>query len=73
MQGKESHSTALGSLCSLMILVVMAMYASLKFDVLVNRHNPAVTTINKENEIGPSEVLNLHNAGLRVAFEVKSM
>lgn len=73
LRGKGSHTTVLGSLCSVMILSLMAFYAYQKLDRLINRHNPAISTIAIENELGPSEVLNFRDAGLRVAFEFKQM
>ena len=42
LAGKESQGNLLGTLCSIAILLIMALYASLKFDHLVNRENPDI-------------------------------
>lgn len=51
----------------------MIVYGLLKFEQLFYRQNPNITAINKENHIDASDVLNLSESGLRIAFEVTSL
>ena len=51
----------------------MFVYGLFKFEQLIYRQNPNITTINKENHIDASDVLNLAESGLRIAFEVTSL
>ena len=71
--GVESQGNVIGTLCSIAILLIMAAYASLKFEHLISKYNPDISWVEKENYIEADEVLNLRKERLRVAFSVTDM
>ena len=50
IQGKEGEGSLLGSLMTTGLFMVMFLYGSLKFDILVNRVNPTLTVEEKLQE-----------------------
>ena len=43
IEGRAGVGTLLGSLISISLVIVMLLYGSTKFDILVNRLNPTIT------------------------------
>ena len=52
----------------MLIIFLMSVYASIKFDLLVNRSNPNISKTEELAAIGESDILNLEQAGLKFAF-----
>ena len=44
---------------SMLIIFLMSVYASIKFDLLVNRSNPNISKTEELAAIGESDILNL--------------
>ena len=53
--------------------MTLLSYAVLKGEILLSRLNPTVATVNEENYLDETDKLNLHDAGIRVAFEVSQL
>ena len=51
----------------------MMGYASVKFNILVDRKNPTLAQIDKPGALDDSEVFNFRQAGLQLAFNVENM
>ena len=56
---------------SLIILVLISIYAYLKFEILMNRSNPNVSTTEEKSALDEFDVLNLKDAGLKFAFQAE--
>ena len=54
-----------------MVMLVLSVYASLKYTELVSRSNPNITRYLERDEIKPTEKINMHNAGKHFAFGVE--
>ena len=70
--GKTGVGTLLGSLCSLFLIIIMTLYGLIKFDHLISKHNPTITTLEEQHEFGEDLVpVNLRDdANMRFAFSV---
>lgn len=54
-----------------MIFLLMLIYATLKFDHLVNRKNPTINSYNERGAIETTEKTNFFDKGLHFAFGVE--
>ena len=52
IEGRSGMGTLLGSLISISLTIVMLLYGALKFDILVNRANPAINVALEKKELG---------------------
>jgi len=60
-----------GGVLSLIVLVVMLLYSSLKLTKLVKRANPNISSYVEEGAISTDEKMNLKDIGIRFAFGVE--
>ena len=72
LSGKESQASWCGTVVSLIILALMLIYAWLKFEVLMNRSNPQVSTTEEKSALDETDVLNLNSSKLRFAFHAEN-
>ena len=49
LKGRDKVQTRIGGVVSILIFILVLMYASLKFSHLVDRHNPVMNSFYKEN------------------------
>ena len=75
IEGKVDAGTLLGSLISVCLILLMLLYGTFKFDILVHRLNPTITVVEKPKEFNDEMTLvNLRNeTSMRFAFSVLSV
>ena len=71
IKGKERVNSIIGGLCTLMLLMTVSMYSTLKFSYLITKHNPNISSYYIFDEMSGIEV-NLNKRNYRVAFSVES-
>ena len=71
MRGTYKVSTYSGAMLSFAIVIVLLLYGALKFIVLLSRSNPNVSTYTELNQFDSSDVLNLRDTNIRVAFGIE--
>ena len=71
VKGAKQVNSLLGSLCTLLILICVMMYASTKFVQLYSRHNPIISTHSEVKYYSSKEPMNLNQVNFRfaVSFE----
>ena len=68
--GQEKITTYPGGVLSLLITVVMMSYAFMKFNHLIDKHNPNISLLNEVGIYDSSEVLTFEDINFRVAFSM---
>ena len=68
LQGKRTIQSSLGAFCSMMVAVVVLLYASIKFIHLKDRHNPGIASYLIERPSNLENPLNLNAMNARIAF-----
>ena len=71
VRGHSTIPSLAGVICSLLIMLVTLLYAGLKFNHLITRHNPQITTYVERNAIPPNEEFRFLNNGFFFAFGVE--
>ena len=61
----------IGGVVTLMIIVVMLTYGSIKMKQMIEHHNPLVYQFVEKDVFDSSEKLNLNEIGFRLAFTVE--
>lgn len=69
IRGKDYLQTSVGGFVTLMLTLLVLMYAMVKFDHLNSRFNPQMSSYLVDNE--KNEDLNLNERGFRVAFAIE--
>ena len=69
LRGKEFIRTRLGGVCTLLILAIVLLYASVKFMHLQTRHNPTMSSYFKDTD--PNFSVDLNSLDFRIAFAVE--
>ena len=72
LQGRQEVASWFGTLISIVIIALMCIYASLKFDLLIQRNNPNISKTEEIAALDESDVLNLGEAGLKFAFTAEN-
>ena len=71
LKGNEKVTTIVGGFCTLIILLTVFMYGTLKFSNLITKPSPIINSYFAENEMtGVS--LNLNERNYKLAFTVES-
>ena len=70
--GKTGEGTLLGSLCSLALIIIMTLYGLIKFDHLVSKRDPTITSVEEKQEFDDEfNPVNLRDdTNMRFAFSV---
>ena len=71
LKGKDKVQTRIGGVASIVLFISVLMYASLKFQQLVDKHNPVVNSYYKENYYESGEGIDLEERNLKLAFTVE--
>ena len=72
LKGKEKVQTRVGGVATILIGLVVLMYAGFKFSHLITRHNPVMFTYYKDNLYSHnSESINLSARKFRIALTVE--
>ena len=71
LRGHEAVSSLSGGTMTVWILMVMILYASIKFAHLLSRHNPNISSHKQQYYFDSSQVLDLKQEDLRFAFSVE--
>lgn len=53
-------------------MMLMIIYASIKFSVLMERHNPNISTTEEFSALKDSDKINLDSSGLRIAWHAEN-
>ena len=69
-RGREAVSSLAGGIMTVAILMVMILYASIKFAHLISRHNPNISSHRQQYYFDSSHVVDLKQEDLRFAFSV---
>ena len=59
LRGKHKIASVYGGMLTIIMLVVMLMYTSIKLKMLVYRQNPNISVFNEEFKLTSQDVLNL--------------
>ena len=73
MRGKESKPTAIGSICSILVVATILTYGILQLQKLVDRKNPRISSSTETFALGSTDKLNLQQAGLHIAFTAETL
>ena len=68
LKGKEKVSSVFGGLMTVILIIVMLLYAGIKAMMLINRENPNVSTFSEEFSLSSEDRLNLKESGMRFAW-----
>ena len=68
LKGKKTVSSVFGGLFSVILIIVMLLYAGIKLQMLLSRANPNVSTFKEEFVLSSEDRLNLKDAGMRFAW-----
>ena len=71
LKGRDKVQTRIGGVVSILIGLLVLMYASLKFSHLVDRHNPVINSFYKENYYESGEGIDLAERNVKIAFTVE--
>ena len=69
VNGKYTIQTRCGGLMTLLIIIVVLLYAVVKFEHLVSRYNPLMSSY--QQDVEKSEKLNLNEKGFRIAIPIE--
>ena len=69
IKGSDSVNSRLGGFCTLVLSVLVLAYAVVKFEQMWLRHNPIMSSY--EKDVDPNEILNLRETNFRIAFSVE--
>ena len=69
IEGKSHIYSLLGGICTLVIIFVVMIFAGVKFEQLITRHNPIMSSYERDLPLG--EVMNLSERKFRIAFAVE--
>ena len=72
LHGYDSHRSTLGSIFSILLLMITVAFAIGKFDILINHRNPQITIWEYEKVIDSSFHFNLNDFEYRFAFGIMS-
>lgn len=73
LRGQNMVTTAFGGLLSVIVAIIIALYAGTKAHELVFKANPTVNAINQPNSIDKEEVINLGDSTFRFAFQLEGL
>ena len=71
LKGQRRVKTRIGGVVSILIFILIIMYASLKFSHLVDKHNPVTNSFYKENYYGSKEGIDLVERNVKIAFTIE--
>ena len=71
VKGRDSVPSCAGGCVSLVAMAVVLVYALMKFQDLLTRNSPSVTSYVDRHSIDSDEHLNLFDAGMRFAFGIE--
>ena len=60
-----------GGLLSIAMLTLVLCYASIKFEMLMMRDNPSISSFTEENILTSQDTLNLKDKNMRFAFSIE--
>ena len=69
IEGKSHIYSLLGGICTLVTIFVVMIFAAVKFEQLITRHNPIMSSYERDLPLG--EVMNLSERKFRIAFAVE--
>ena len=64
-------STRIGGFASIVMFIVVLLYASLKFSHLIDKHNPVMNSFYKENYYESQEGIDLSERKVKLAFTIE--
>ena len=71
LNGKTKIPTIYGSCISILMLLVLFVYADFKLRILISRQNPQVTSSVEESVLTSQDKVNLKRSGLRFAWTIE--
>ena len=72
LQGKKKVQTRVGGVATILLVIIVFMYAALKFSYLITRHKPEMFTYFKDNTYSlNNEQLNLGARNFRIAVTIE--
>ena len=71
LKGKEKVNSIVGGFCTLILILTVFMYATLKFSNLITKPGPIINSYYTENEMDGVSV-NLNEQNYKFAFTVES-
>ena len=73
LKGKAGVQTSLGGTLTFLIMLIMLLYAALKFIQLIEKDNPTVAESHIDSYYSPQDHLNLTDIDFRVAFTIEGV
>ena len=71
VRGKTQISSLMGSILSIVLLLLLLFYGANKFTHLMERRNPTITSYTEREAVTKFDVTNLRDAGIRFAFGIE--
>ena len=71
LRGQEKVNTIVGGFVSILILIIIFLYANLKLTQLITGANPVISQQIVEDYYGPKDEFNLNENNIRFAFTVE--
>ena len=72
LKGQEKVNTAIGGCLTILMWIILLVYASDKALELYKRQNPIINVINKPAAIDESEIINIGASNFRFAFSLET-
>ena len=71
-EGREAVHTHIGVILSIVIIIVVGTYASIKLSFLIIKHNPVVAVYTEYDMFDTEQTaVNLHDSKFKIAFAVR--
>lgn len=71
LRGKTTVATSFGGIISLLMFSIMILYAFIKFERLISRSNPNVSTYLEQSVLTSQDSVTLKDVGVRFAFAIE--
>ena len=75
IEGRQKVSSVTGAICTIMLMCIFLMYASLKLVQMITKHNPQISELIETNfyssDDNSVERINLDEIGFNLAFSVE--
>ena len=72
LKGRKKVPTRLGGVTTILICIVVLMYAGLKFTQLMTKHNPVMSSYSKEDYYENDEKIDMGERNFRMAITVEN-
>ena len=71
LKGESKVFTLVGGVFTVIIVCIWLVYATIKFEHMITKHNPLISEVNEQNFFDYETRLNLQQIGFKMAFSIE--